>query len=129
MVVGAYALAAHGFVRATGDIDLWIKCSEKNAERIMKALSIFGAPLFNLAHEDLQKPGLIFQIGVAPNRIDILTSIDGVEFDEAWSLCKEIEIENLKVPIISRIHLLQNKKAAGRPKDKADIAWLESSDN
>ncbi len=128
MVVGAYALAAHGFVRATGDIDLWIECSEKNSRRVMKALSVFGAPLFDLTHDDLKMPGLIFQIGVAPNRIDILTSIGGVEFGEAKSLCKEVVIENLKVPIISRIHLLQNKKAAGRPKDKADVAWLESSE-
>jgi len=127
MVVGAYALAAHGLVRATGDIDLWIECSEKNSERVIKALAIFGAPLSELTHEDLKTPGLIFQIGVAPNRIDILTSIDGVEFHEARSSCKKIEIENLEIPIISRTHLLQNKKASGRPKDKADIAWLENS--
>lgn len=127
IVVGAYALAAHGFVRATGDIDLWIKCSEKNSERVMNALLVFGAPLFDLTHNDLKTPGLIFQIGVAPNRIDILTSIDGVEFDEAIPLCKEVIIEDLKVPVMNRIHLLRNKKAAGRPKDKADVAWLESS--
>ncbi|MCP4346824.1 MAG: hypothetical protein GY795_15015 [Desulfobacterales bacterium] len=128
MVVGAYALAAHGFVRATGDIDLWIRCSGENAERVMRALIKFGAPLFDLTAEDIRKPGLIFQIGVVPRRIDILTSVDGLEFDEAWSLRKEVIIEKLKVPVISRSDLLRNKRAAGRPKDKADVAWLESSE-
>ncbi len=73
LVVGAYALAAHGFVRATGDIDLWIRCSEKNAENIIRALIKFGAPLSDLTTDDLIKPDLIFQIGIIPRRIDILT--------------------------------------------------------
>lgn len=97
MVVGAYALAAHGFVRATGDIDLWIRCSGENAERVIRALIKFGAPLFDLTAEDLRQPGLIFQIGVVPRRIDILTSVDGLEFDEAWSSRSEVIIEELKV--------------------------------
>jgi hypothetical protein len=125
LVVGAYALAAHGFVRATGDIDLWIKSSEENAERVMKALMTFGAPLADLSIEDLIKPDLIFQIGVIPRRIDILTSIDGVTFTEAWDLRQEISLEGLKVPVISRPHLIQNKKKSGRPKDKIDVEWLE----
>jgi len=129
LVVGAYALAAHGFVRATGDIDLWIRCSEENAERVVRSLIKFGAPLFNLTTDDLKKPGLIFQIGVVPRRIDILTSIDGVGFEEAWVLRKEITVEDMKVQIISRPHLLRNKKKVGRPKDKADAAWLEKEDS
>jgi len=125
LLVGAYALAAHGFVRATGDIDLWIRCSEENAERVISALIKFGAPLSDLTADDLKKPELIFQIGIAPRRIDILTSIDGVTFEEAWAMRKKITVEDMSVQVISRPHLLQNKKKAGRPKDKADVAWLE----
>jgi len=124
LLVGAYALAAHGFVRATGDIDLWIRCSEENAERVISALIKFGA-LSDLTADDLKKPELIFQIGIAPRRIDILTSIDGVTFEEAWAMRKKITVEDMSVQVISRPHLLQNKKKAGRPKDKADVAWLE----
>ncbi len=126
LVVGAYALAAHGFVRATGDIDLWIRCSKENAERIIRALAKFGAPLFDLTRDDLMKPGLIFQIGIIPRRIDILTSIDGVTFEDAWGLREVIVVDDISVQVISRPHLLQNKKKAGRPKDKVDVAWLEN---
>jgi hypothetical protein len=77
---------------------------------------------------DFSTPGIFFQIGVVPNRIDILTSIQGVEFDEAWPHRKEIEIEGLKIAVIGRTHLLKNKKAVGRPQDLADIAWLESTE-
>lgn len=76
LVVGAYALAAHGRVRATGDFDVWIRPSQENAPRVLKALTAFGAPLQDLSHRDLAQPGVVFQIGVAPIRIDILTAID-----------------------------------------------------
>jgi predicted nucleotidyltransferase len=125
IVVGAYAMSFHGFPRATGDIDLWIRCSDSNAERVWKALARFGAPLADLTREDLKTPGTVFQMGVAPRRIDILTEISGVEFDEAQAGCKEIEIAGLKIRIIGREDLLRNKKSAARPKDQADVAWLE----
>lgn len=128
MVVGAYALAAHGLPRATGDIDLWIGRSDENARRVWFAIAKFGAPLSGLTLEDLKAPGTVFQIGLPPRRIDILTAIDGVEFDDAWPERIEVEIEGLKIPIIGRDHLLRNKKAAGRLKDKADVAWLESGE-
>ncbi|MCG3163727.1 MAG: hypothetical protein JMDDDDMK_05172 [Acidobacteria bacterium] len=128
MVVGAYALAAHGLPRATGDIDLWIGRSDENARRVWLAIAKFGAPLSGLTLEDLKAPGTVFQIGLPPRRIDILTAIDGVEFDDAWPERIEVEIEGLKIPIIGRDHLLRNKKAAGRLKDKADVAWLESGE-
>lgn len=128
LVVGAYALAAHGLPRATGDIDLWVRRSEENARRVWRALTRFGVPLFDLRVEDLQTAGTVFQVGVVPRRIDILTSIDGVEFEEAAPHRKEVEIEGLLVPVIGRAHLLLNKKAMGRPKDKADVAWLESNE-
>lgn len=129
MVVGAYALAFHGFPRATGDIDIWIRRSEENAERVWRALQRFGAPLFDLMLDELKTPGLTLQIGLAPRRIDILTSIDGVKFDEAWPEHRQVQIEGLTIPVIGKAHLLQNKRAAGRPKDKGDIAWLESDES
>ena len=127
LIVGAYALAAHGHPRATGDIDIWIRASEENAKRVWRALMRFSCPLFDLKLDDLKTPDLIFQIGVEPRRIDIVTSITGVEFDEAWPDRKEIEIEGLKIAAIGRSHLLKNKKALGRPQDLADVAWLETN--
>ena len=128
MLVGAYALAAHGLPRATGDIDLWIQRSPENAQRVWRALVNFGAPLADLTLEDLQKPGTVVQIGVEPRRIDILTDITAVEFDEAKQDWLVVEIEGLQVPVIGRPHLLQNKSAVGRPQDQADIAWLKSAE-
>ena len=125
LVVGAFAMAAHQMPRATGDIDLWIRPSPANAERVWRALAEFGAPLGDLSVEELSKPGLFFQIGVAPVRIDVLTEIDGVEFDAAWAERVVFDFDGLVVPVLSRKHLLINKKASGRPKDLADAAWIE----
>jgi hypothetical protein len=125
LLVGAYAMAAHGYVRATGDIDLWIDRSRENAERVMDAMAAFGAPLHDLKVGDLEAPDLVFQMGVAPRRIDILTSVDGVGFEEAWPERYEVRISDLTVPVISRHHLSRNKRATGRLKDAADAAWLE----
>ena len=125
LLVGAYAMAAHGHVRATGDIDLWIDRSRENAERVMSALTEFGAPLHDLTADDLEAPDLVFQMGVAPRRIDILTGIDGVNFEEAWPERHEVGISGLTVPVIGRNHLSRNKRATGRLKDAADAAWLE----
>ncbi len=90
----------------------------------MDALASFGAPLHQIEARDFETPGTVFQIGVAPRRIDILTSIDAVEFEEAWPAREEVEVAGLKVPVIGRHHLLKNKRATGRPKDLADAAWL-----
>ena len=95
LVVGAYALAAHGLPRATGDIDLWIRSTPENAKLVWKALTKFGAPLSDLSMNDLTLSETVFQIGVAPRRIDILTSIDAVQFDEAWAVHEEIEIDGI----------------------------------
>lgn len=129
MLVGAYALAAHGLPRATGDMDLWIRRSDENAQRVWRALERFKAPRSRLTIDDLKTPDVVFQIGVAPRRIDILTSIDGVKFDEAWPDRIEAEVEGRKFPVIGRAHLLQNKKALGRPQDLVDVAWLERKEN
>jgi hypothetical protein len=128
-MVGAYALAFHGFPRATGDIDLWIRRSDENAQRVWRALKRFGAPLFDSTMSDLKTPGLALQIGLAPRRIDILTSIDGLEFDEAWPDRKQVEIEGLILSVIGRAALLKNKRATGRLKDKADVMWLENDES
>lgn len=125
LLVGAYALAAHGLPRATGDMDIWIRRSEENVVRVRRALRRFGAPLTGLTKDDLKTPNLVFQIGVAPRRIDILTSIDAVQFDEAWSDRQIIEVEGLTISVLGRSHLIQNKRAVGRPQDLADVAWLE----
>lgn len=125
LLVGAYALAAHGQPRATGDIDLWVRPTRENAERVMQALQAFGAPLSSVSREDFTKPDVVFQIGVSPRRIDILTSIEGVAFGPAWEDRMEVEMEGIVVPVLSREHFIQNKRALGRVQDKADIERLE----
>jgi hypothetical protein len=129
MLVGAYAVAAHGLPRATGDIDLWIDCSAENAERVLRALTKFGAPLSNLSKADLTKPGTVIQIGVIPRRIDVLTAITGVTFDQARLARVMVNLEGLTIPVIGRAHLIQNKKAVGRPQDRADAARLEAKES
>ncbi len=127
LLVGAFAIAVHQYPRATGDIDLWVRPEPENARRVWDALARFGAPLHNLTVEELSRPGLFYQVGVAPVRIDILTSIDAVSFEEAWAERENHLLFGLTVPVISRRHLLINKKSTGRPKDQADVAWLEEN--
>ena len=117
-------MAAHGHPRATGDIDLWVRSTSTNANRVLEALSAFGAPLTEVDRNDFQTPDTVFQIGVSPRRIDILTTIEGVDFEEAWSERVAIEIEGLTVPVIGRKHLIANKRALGRQQDLADIERL-----
>lgn len=128
LVVGAHAMAAYGRPRATGDLDIWVRPTAENAERVWQALVAFGAPMHDLSREDLSTEGIVFQIGVAPCRIDILTSIDGVGFEEAWDARQTVLVEQVDVPLISRQHLITNKRATGRPKDQADVVWLESDE-
>jgi hypothetical protein len=124
LVVGAHALAAHARPRATGDLDLWVRPTAENADRVYAALHRFGAPLDDLQPAELTRPDLVFQIGVAPARIDLLTSISGVTFEEAWATRITVPIGALLVPVIGRERLIQNKRAAGRPRDLADLADL-----
>lgn len=125
LVVGALAVAAHGHVRATKDLDIWVRPAAGNAERVYSALASFGAPLGDLTADDLASADLIFQIGVAPVRVDIITSIDGVSFDDAWPARVSSEYADQAVHVISRVHLIQNKKASGRLQDLADVEALE----
>jgi hypothetical protein len=124
LVVGAHALAAHGHVRATKDIDVWIRCDTVNAARVYQALRTFGAPLANLSASDLATPGIVFQIGVAPIRIDILTAISGVTFDEAWPARVPSRYADQPIAVLSKQHLIQNKRASGRLQDLADVEAL-----
>ena len=127
LVVGAYALAAHGRVRATGDLDVWVRPDPANAKRVLKALVKYGAPLQDLTEHDLSTPGVVYQIGVAPLRIDVLTGIDAVEFEEAWRERVTSRFADQSVSVLSAAHLIRNKRAVGRAQDIADLEWLERS--
>jgi predicted nucleotidyltransferase len=124
LVVGAYAMAAHGYPRATGDLDLWVFTSRENAEKVYKALVEFGTPLEQIDKDSFSEKGIIFQIGVTPCRIDIITQIDGVEFEQAYPKRKEIEVDGIKFPILSKEDLIRNKEATGREKDKLDSQFM-----
>jgi hypothetical protein len=126
LLVGAYAMAAHGWPRATGDIDIWVNPTSENAERVLRALRRYGAPLFDLTSGDLERTDTVFQIGVPPGRVDILSGVSGLTFEEARSSRITVPIGDLTVPVIGFDALLKNKLASGRPKDLADIAWLKA---
>jgi hypothetical protein len=130
LVVGAYALGVHGYPRATGDIDIWVEASPENAEKIFQVLVQFGSPIKELSKKTFTSKDVIFQIGVAPRRIDLITGIDGVKFTDAFKNKKIVSIDRLKVPFLSLKDLIHNKKASGRDKDLLDVKQLEKeSDN
>lgn len=126
LVVGAHALAAHGYVRATKDLDVWVRADSENADRVLSPLAGFGAPTDDVTTADFSQPGITFQIGVDPVRIDVITAIDGLDFETAWGARIETNYGGEAVFVLSRQHLIQNKRASGRPQDLADIAALES---
>lgn len=129
LLVGAYALAAHDYPRATMDIDLWVMPSPDNADAVLRALRRFGASLQNLTKEDLLKNGTIFQIGVVPRRIDIITTASGLAFEPAYQNSIPLNIEGIAVRVPSIDDLILNKKAIGRTRDLADVEVLESLKN
>jgi len=129
LLVGAYAMAAHGYPRATMDMDIWIMPSPQNIDAVLRALRRFGAPLGNLTKEDLQKDGTVFQIGVAPRRIDIITTASGLQFEQTYQRAISVNIEGIEVHIPSIKDLIRNKRASGRTKDLADAEALESLGN
>jgi hypothetical protein len=129
LIVGAHALAAHGHVRATKDLDLWVQPETTNAQKVIQALSDFGAPLSGLTADDLSRKGTIFQIGLPPIRIDIITNIDGVEFEEAWPDRLETLFGGVPAFVISRHHLIINKKNSARLQDLADVQQLEATED
>ena len=115
----------HGVTRFTADIDVWVRASPENASKVHQALARFGAPLAGLQPDELGHPGLVFQVGVRPNRIDILTSIDGVTFEEAWPGRMQVAFGDQSITVIGRAHLVANKRASGRPQDRLDVETLE----
>ncbi|MHB2019438.1 MAG: hypothetical protein ACYCW6_21010 [Candidatus Xenobia bacterium] len=128
LIVGAYALAAYGSPRATGDLDIWVRPTPENAQRVWLALARFGAPLNDLTVAELSAPDVVFQIGVVPCRIDILTAISGVAFDDAWPARVMATVEGRQLPFIGKSDFIRNKRATGRLKDLADAALLEAQE-
>lgn len=129
LIVGAYAVIYYAEPRYTKDLDIWVEPSKKNAQKLWKALSEFGAPLENVTVADFQNPEIVFQIGVEPNRIDILMGIEGLTFKTAWKRRLKIQFDSVKVSILSIDDLITSKKMAGRLQDKLDLKYLKKAKN
>ena len=125
LLVGAYAMGAHGYPRATGDIDIWVEPTAENSVKVYRSMEAFGAPLHQIDETTFATPDIVFQIGVAPRRIDMITTISGVGFDDAYRKRQTIEMEGLSIPILSLGDLIKNKRATGRDKDRLDADQLE----
>jgi hypothetical protein len=125
LVVGGYAVTIHGYPRFTNDIDIWFWIDRTNAENLIKVLKDFGFGSLNLKIDDFLNPDKVIQLGYPPNRIDLLTSVDGVEFDECYPNRVSIDIAGLKIDFIDIENLKKNKKASGRHKDLNDLENLE----
>jgi len=126
LIVGAHALAAHGFVRATRDMDLWVRPALENGRRVMAALAAFGAPTSEIGPEDFASAEIFYRIGVEPVQIDILTSVPGLVFEEAWGNRIESRYGDVSVGVLSKQDLITAKRAAGRHRDLADVEELEA---
>jgi hypothetical protein len=124
LIVGAFAVAFHGYPRYTADLDLLVRPTGENADRILRALSEFGFGKIGILATDLCSPGMVVQLGVKPNRIDLLTALSGVTFDEAWATRSEAELDGLATHFIGRAELLRNKEQTGRAKDLGDAEEL-----
>ena len=125
LVVGAHVLNYYGRPRTTGDLDLFVEPIRENAERVFRALSRFGAPLEGITPEDFVAPGTVFQVGVAPSRIDILTSLTGLSFGTAWKNRRRARYGSAPICLISERDFIRNKRAVGRTKDLADAEEIE----
>jgi hypothetical protein len=128
LLVGAYALAFHGVPRNTGDMDIWVNPDPTNAERVVAALDDFGFGTLGLTEQDFTAPDMVVQLGVVPSRVDILTSISGVSWPEAWLHRQEARYGSVPVYFLGRDEFIDNKRSTGRPKDLGDISLLEESD-
>ena len=125
LIVGGYAVAAHGHPRFTKDLDVWVWLDPDNARRLVAALNDFGFGSVGITEADFAEPGAVIQLGYPPKRIDLLTSADGVDFDVCYRDRVMIDVDGVSVPFIDVANLLANKRAAGRPQDLADVAALE----
>ncbi len=128
LLVGGYALAFHGAPRFTEDVDFLVLVSPKNAERLEAVIQDFGFGELGIDRDDFLQADQVIQLGRAPNRIDILTGITGVTWEEAWESRQRVEVAGLELWIIGKDALIRNKKASGRTQDLADAERLESSD-
>lgn len=128
LVVGGYAVAAHGLPRATGDFDAWVWIDPLNAQRIVNALADFGFGSLDLSEDDFNREDSVVQLGYPPYRIDIITTIDGVDFDHAWERRMPVDVDDLVLSVIGRDDLIRNKMAAGRAQDLADVERLRQSE-
>lgn len=124
LIVGAYALGVHGRPRATGDLDVWMDPTPENAPRVLKALADFGAPLGQITADDLSRPGVVFQMGLPPRRIDVLTELTDLTFAEAWPNRLHGQFGPVAAEFIGRADFIRNKRATGRPKDLGDLDAL-----
>ena len=127
MIVGAYALAFHGVPRNTGDLDIFVRSSGENAGRILRALDAFGFGSLDLAESDFMAPDRVVQLGVPPVRVDLLTSLTGVSWDDASAGRVAGEYQGVRVTFIGREQFVRNKRAAGRARDLADLEALGES--
>lgn len=129
LLVGGWAVNFYGYVRTTVDLDIWVFADKENAQRIYRALIDFGAPLATVQPQDFEQEDLIFQIGVAPCRIDVITRIDGVSYHEARKRSVMKEIQGIPVSVLSKADLITNKRSTGRTKDISDAEILEGLEN
>ena len=125
LIVGAYALAVHGRPRATGDLDVWIEATPDNAAKVLRALGAFGAPLSQVSESDFSRPGVTYQIGVEPGRIDILTDLTGLQFADAWPARVRRLFGDVEVDFNGKADFIRNKQATARTKDLADVESLD----
>ena len=124
IIVGAAALAAHGRPRYSGDVDFWIRCDAETASKMERVIAGFGFSSTNLKAADFAESDQVIQLGVAPNRIDILTGLTALKFDEVWSQRVDVELDGIVLPVLDRESFRRNKKALGRNKDLADLDSL-----
>lgn len=125
LLVGGYALGIHGYPRYTGDMDIWVKPTLENAQKILKVLDDFGFSELELSQDDFTKLGNVIQLGYPPLRIDLLTQPDGVDFDASYAQRFDLNYNNLLIHVISLEDFKKNKAASGRPKDLEDLRNLE----
>jgi len=125
LLVGDHAMAAHGFPGPMEAIAIWLRPSSSNAHCVWEALELFGAPLLEVEQDDFAKPGIVYQIGVSPCRIDLLTSAYGLQFADAWKHRWLVPVGELRLPLLSGTDLVANRRARGRAKDIADAEALE----
>ncbi len=125
IIVGAFALYVYLNPRATGDLDIWVEHTPENASKVNRALHAFGAPLAQISESDFASPGVTFQIGLPPRRIDLMTEISGIQFQEAWDDHSLRPFGSFSIPFLSKTALIKNKRATGRPKDLLDLDALE----